>query len=135
MVKGSYVPLVWFNDTCSFTVNHFCSVKHNKIKTVVRCEQMCKQQVRIDMLSRSRFVQSYEAFGEKMFVFFIRGRFSAVTQSFISRFHIGWGSGACIPASLFYTAELAWPSLLSRSGQQVLGSCRLAQLSLEGSPV
>lgn len=35
-----------------------------------------------------------------------------------------------VPASLYLT----WPSLFSRSGQQVLGSCILAQLSLEASP-
>lgn len=41
-----------------------------------------------------------------------------------------------VPASLSLTCcgRLAWPTLFSRSGQQVLGSCILAQLSLEASP-
>lgn len=40
-----------------------------------------------------------------------------------------------LPQSACLPAEVAWPSLLSRSGQQVLGSCGLAQLSLEAGPV
>lgn len=40
----------------------------------------------------------------------------------------------CVPDLVSLPAEVACPSLLSRSGQQVLESCGLAQFSLEASP-
>lgn len=64
--------------------------------------------------------------------------FLAQSQSTVHFVHVGREHACpyvCVPASLCLPAAVAWPSLLSRSGQQVLGSCILAQLSLEAGPV